>query len=602
MSRIRLLPETVASQVAAGEVVERPGSVVKELVENSIDAGARKVDILIRRGGISLMRVIDDGSGMDRDDALLSLERHATSKIRSVSDLEAIGTLGFRGEALPSIASVSRFRLTTREPDAVAGTEIVVNGGKIDIVRDGGEAPGTQVEVRSLFYNVPARRKFLRAENTESRNIEHQLHLQAIGHAQIAFTFARDDRVAFQLPATATLTNRIRDLYGNQLLQQLVALNGSHSPQIRISGLIGQAGLSRQTRAQQLVFVNGRAIESPLITAAVREGYHTALMKGQYPVTFLFLELDPGAVDVNVHPAKREVRFRDPNGVREAVARCIQETLARGRADWQEKFRPPAPGPTQPPVDLTLRPQVIVPEESHRELPRLSSIGGTTSVSSQTFPATPESDGRDRARPSNGDPAANRPQQQFQIIGVLNKLYVLMENADGLVLVDQHAAHERILFEELRRRMEEQGVPAQKLLITQTFELPPRDADWIEQNMSILQKMGIGIESFGPNTFKIDSLPGFLNVTDGAQFMRKVIDDLKSASERSSPLRLGEDMIAKSVCRHAVKANDPLRYLEVEKLIQDLLECDLPYCCPHGRPTMIQISNAELEKKFGRKV
>jgi len=548
------------------------------------------------------MRVIDDGSGMDRDDALLSLERHATSKIRSVSDLEAIGTLGFRGEALPSIASVSRFRLTTRESDAVAGTEIVVNGGKIDIVRDGGEAPGTQVEVRSLFYNVQARRKFLRAENTESRNIEHQLHLQAIGHAQIAFTFARDDRVAFQLPATVTLTDRIRDLYGNELLQQLVALNGSHSRRIRISGLIGQAGLSRQTRAQQLVFVNGRAIESALITAAVREGYHTALMKGQYPVTFLFLELDPGAVDVNVHPAKREVRFRDPNGVREAIARCIQETLARGRADWQEKFRPPAPAPTQPTVDLTLRPQISGPEESHRELPRLSSIGGTTSVSSQTFPATPESDGRDRARPSNGNPAANRPQQQFQIIGVLNKLYVLMENADGLVLVDQHAAHERILFEELRRRMEEQGVPAQKLLITQTFELPPRDADWIEQNLPILQKMGIGIESFGPNTFKIDSLPGFLNVTDGAQFMRKVIDDLKSASERSSPLRLGEDMIAKSVCRHAVKANDPLRYLEVEKLIQDLLECDLPYCCPHGRPTMIQISNAELEKKFGRKV
>jgi len=195
-----------------------------------------------------------------------------------------------------------------------------------------------------------------------------------------------------------------------------------------------------------------------------------------------------------------------------------------------------------------------------------------------------------------------RAQQQFQIIGVLNKLYVLMENADGLVLVDQHAAHERILFEELRRRMEEQGVPSQKLLISQTFELPPRDADWIEQNMSILQKMGIGIENFGPNTFKIDSLPGFLNVTDGAHFMRKVIDDLKSASDRSSPLRLGEDMIASTVCRHAVKANDPLRYLEVEKLIQDLLGCDLPYCCPHGRPTMIQISNAELEKKFGRKV
>jgi len=604
MSRIRLLPETVASQVAAGEVVERPASVVKELVENSIDAGARKIDIRIRRGGISLVRVIDDGCGMDRDDALLSLERHATSKIRSVSDLEAIATLGFRGEALPSIASVSRFRLTTREQDAVAGTEIVVNGGKIDIVRDGGEAPGTQVEVRSLFYNVPARRKFLRAENTESRNIEHQLHLQAIGHAKVAFTFARDDRVVFQLPATATLTDRIRDLYGSELLERLLPLNGVGSSQIRISGLIGQAGLSRQTRAQQLVFVNGRAIESPLITTAVREGYHTALMKGQYPVTFLFLELDPGAVDVNVHPAKREVRFRNPNGVREAIVRCIQETLARGRADWQEKFRaPPAQVSAQPTVDLTLRPQVSVPEVSHRELPQFPAAEIVGQAHRLPVPpadsARSEPDWPSLAQQKRVERAAT---PQFQIIGVLNKLYVLMENVDGLVLVDQHAAHERILFEELRRRMEEQGVPSQKLLITQTFELPPRDADWIEQNMSILQKMGIGIESFGPNTFKIDSLPGFLNVTDGAQFMRKVIDDLKSASDRSSPLRLGEDMIAKSVCRHAVKANDPLRYLEVEKLIQDLLECDLPYCCPHGRPTMIQISNAELEKKFGRKV
>src|SRR5438067_5422442 len=422
MSRIRLLPDTVASQVAAGEVVERPASVVKELVENSIDAGARKIDILIRRGGISYVRVIDDGSGMDRDDALLSLERHATSKIRSVSDLEAIGTLGFRGEALPSIASVSRFRLTTREADAIAGTEILVNGGKIDIVRDGGEAPGTQVEVRSLFYNVPARRKFLRAENTESRNIEHQLHLQAIGHAQVAFTLARDDRVVFQLPATATLTDRIRDLYGNELLAQLLPLNGEGSSQIRISGLIGQAGLSRQSRSQQLVFVNGRAIESPVITAAVREGYHTALMKGQYAVTFLFIELDSGSVDVNVHPAKREVRFRDPNGIREAVVRAIHETLARGRADWQEKFRAPPTAPMQPIVDLTLRPQVVAPEVAHRELPQFTSPAAVSGQRDQVF-----------AKPVDMETETaikrNSREQQFQIIGVLNKLYVLMENA-----------------------------------------------------------------------------------------------------------------------------------------------------------------------------
>ena len=617
MGRIRLLSETVASQVAAGEVVERPASVVKELVENSLDAGARKIDVFIRRGGISLIRVIDDGCGMDRDDALLSLERHATSKIRSAADLQAVATLGFRGEALPSIASVSRFRLTTREAGAIAGTEIIVNGGRIEIVRDGGEPPGSQIEVRSLFYNLPARRKFLRSENTESRNIEHQIHLQAIGHPEIGFSLMRDDRILFQLPATTRLSDRIRDLYGADLLERLVELSDDDPRKVRITGFIGQAGLSRQARTQQLVFVNGRAIESNLITAAIREGYHTALMKGQYPVTFLFLEIDPAVVDVNVHPAKREVRFRDPSGVREAIVSCIQQTLERARAGWQEKFHAPiessAAVSPKAALDLTLRPETSGPQETHRELPHL----GRAAVAGVADPGreSAQSAGRALGRPyasaqQTGDaPALQRQerstkpaQPEFQIIGVLNKLYVLMENADGLVLVDQHAAHERILFEELRRRMEEQGMPAQKLLLPQTFEVPPRDADWIERNIPVLQKMGIGIESFGPGTFKIDSLPGFLNVSDATQFMRKVIDDLKSAGNSASPMRLGEEMIAKTVCRHAVKANDPLRYPEVEKLIRDLLDCGLPYCCPHGRPTMIQISLAELEKKFGRKV
>jgi len=628
MGRIRLLSEAVASQVAAGEVVERPASVAKELVENSLDAGARNINIAIRRGGISLVRVIDDGYGMDRDDALLSLERHATSKIRSASDLQAVATLGFRGEALPSIASVSRFRLTTREGNAIAGTEIIVNGGKIDLVRDGGEAPGTQVEVRSLFYNLPARRKFLRSENTESRNIEHQIHLQAIGHPEIGFSLIRDDRILFQLPATATLGDRIRDLYGAELLKRLVGVKDAASPKIGIGGFIGQAGLSRQSRSQQLVFVNGRAIESSLISGAVREGYHTALMKGQYPVTFLFIELDPGAVDVNVHPAKREVRFRDPSGVREAVVRCIQQTLEHARADWQEKFRAPVqPGAITPvsaksAPNLTLRSDVTAPETTHRELPHLDAVAGVglsaavltkahdpSRMQGSEIPAQPPHLPERHLDSAGGAPAlhpqqrdAIPAQQQFEIIGVLSKLYVLMENANGLVLVDQHAAHERVLFEELRRRMEQQGVPTQKLLLPQTFDVPPRDADWIEQNLSVLQRMGIGIENFGPGTFKIDSLPSFLDVSDATQFMRQVIDDLKSASNNASAMRLGEEMIAKSVCRHAVKANDPLRYPELEKLIRDLLDCDLPYCCPHGRPTMIQISLAELEKKFGRKV
>jgi DNA mismatch repair protein MutL len=599
MSRIQLLPEILSSQVAAGEVVERPASIVKELVENSIDAGARRIETIIHRGGISLVRVIDDGCGMDRDDALLSLERHATSKIRSAADLAAIATLGFRGEALPSIASVSRFRLTTREPGAVAGTEIIVSGGRIETVRDGGEAPGTQVEVRSLFYNLPARRKFLRTENTEARQVEHQLHLQAIGHPQIAFAFGRDERIAFQLPPVSNLRERIRDLHGAELVERLLEVEASaQRSKIRISGLIGKVGLSRQTRAQQLVFVNGRAIESPVVNAALREGYHTALMKGQYPVTFLFLDLDPAAVDVNVHPAKREVRFRDPAAVREAVVECVRRTLEGGRRGWQEQFRAPDvvagivdPGRTRsaPPIPPDQQDSLL--DRPGSPIPVTAPRPASTAVS-----AFVRQDG-------GGAPSLTSPRdQQFQIIGVLNKLYVLMENSDGLVLVDQHAAHERILFEELRRRMEHQGVPSQGLLLPQTFDLPPREAEWVERNIGTLQKMGIGIEGFGQNTFKIDSLPTFLNATDAAGFMREVIDDLRSASQSSSALRLGEDMIAKTVCRHAVKANDPLRYLEIEKLIQDLLACDLPYCCPHGRPTMIQISLAELEKKFGRKV
>jgi DNA mismatch repair protein MutL len=296
-------------------------------------------------------------------------------------------------------------------------------------------------------------------------------------------------------------------------------------------------------------------------------------------------------VDVNVHPAKREVRFRDPGFVREAVVEAVQRTLESGRRDWQQQFQRPS------------APNVSIPQE-----PSPPPLGEqrqfTESAVTRVIPSRGDGEGSHKppeAWPSEESINVASSSQQFQIIGILNKLYVLMENQDGLVLVDQHAAHERILFEELRRRMEEQGVPSQRLLLAQTFELAPRDAEWVERNAATLQKMGIGIEPFGQNAFKIDSLPTFLDVSDPVTFLRKVIDGLKSASNGSSAMRLGEDMIAKTVCRHAVKANDPLRYLEVEKLISDLLECDLPYCCPHGRPTMIQISHAELEKKFGRK-
>ena len=378
--RIALLSEQVASQVAAGEVVERPASVVKELVENSIDAGARKIEVLIRRGGISSIRVVDDGSGMDRDDALLCLERHATSKIRTGDDLAAIHTLGFRGEALPSIASVSRFRLATREHGALAGTEVIVNGGKIESVKDCGDAPGTQIEVRSLFYNLPARRKFLRTENTESSHVEHQLHLQAIGHPEIGFVFVNDERVVYQLPPAGHLRERIRDLCGPELTAELLEVPEFAADHIRIRGFLGKAGVSRSSRAQQLIFLNGRAVENNTLNFALREGYHTALMKGQHPVTFLFIDMDPAAVDVNVHPAKREVRFRNAAEVRDAVVEATRRALETDRASWSATFRSGAGAPgsafgfevsgsTTAPLPET--PALIPPKRTIRPAPRL---------------------------------------------------------------------------------------------------------------------------------------------------------------------------------------------------------------------------------------
>jgi DNA mismatch repair protein MutL len=582
MSRIQLLPEEVASQVAAGEVVERPASVVKELVENSIDAKAGRIDVSVRRGGISTIRVNDDGTGMDRDDALLCLERHATSKIRSGSDLDKIATLGFRGEALPSIASVSRFRLATREQGAVSGTEVTVAGGRIESVRDSGLAPGTQIEVRSLFYNLPARRKFLRTENTECSHIEHQLQLLSIGHPHIGFEFVRDDRTIFQLPATGSLRDRIRDLCGAELTNELIEVPASAQDGISIRGFIGKPGVSRSTRMQQIVFLNGRAVENTTISYALREGYHTALMKGQHPVTFLFLEMDPAWVDVNVHPAKREVRFRDPDSVRDAVVESIRTALESERANWSQGFRPAPSSVTVPAIGR----EISAAPETHFHFPASTAV--VPARAEIIAPAPPiEQETR---------------QNDFKIHGVLGKLYVLMENADGLVLVDQHAAHERILFEELRRRMDDQGVPAQRLLIPLTIQAGPQDQNWITQNLATLQKMGIGIEPFGSGTFKIDTLPQFIRTSEPLPLLRGIIDELRQASSQSSRLRLGEDVIATTVCRHAVKANDYLREPELVRLIQDLLRCELPYCCPHGRPTMIQISYPELEKKFGRKV
>jgi DNA mismatch repair protein MutL len=604
VGRIVLLPDEVASQVAAGEVVERPASVVKELVENSIDAGASRIEVAIARGGAAVIRVVDDGIGMDRDDALLSLERHATSKIRSGLDLARIRTLGFRGEALPSIASVSRFRLSTRLHEGLEGTEIVVNGGKIDSVHASGEAPGTQIEVRSLFYNLPARRKFLRSENTEASHVQHQLSLQAIGHPNIGFVSIRDQSMMFQAPPAKTLADRIRDLRGSELFEQLLEIRPESARGIIVSGFIGKVGVSRSTKAEQILFVNGRPVENITIQHGLREGYHTALMKGQYPVTFLFLEMDPEAVDVNVHPAKREIRFREPDTVRNGVAETIRRTLETDRQRWTQSFQKPVETPKTPAraplTDST--PALIPPAEQfalRRDWAEFRSSPIDVVPLPIDVPVPLESE-----QPASPIPVANyRPgvPNEFKILGVLGKLYILMENEEGLVLVDQHAAHERILFEQLRNQMETEGVPTQRLLIPLTVGVTPKDYDWIATNAQALEKMGFALEPFGNSTLKIDGIPQFFRTDDPSVTIRQLVDELRSMTTTTSRLRMGEDVIARTVCRHAIKANDELHQPEVEKLLRDLMNCELPYCCPHGRPTMIQIGYGELEKKFGRR-
>ena len=625
MSRIRILSDALASQVAAGEVVERPAAVVRELVENSVDAGATHVEVHVQRGGAALIRVADNGHGMDREDALMCLERHATSKIRTKEDLGAIHTLGFRGEALPSIASVSRFRLATREPNALVGTEVEVTGGKMQAVRDYGGAPGTAVEARSLFFNVPARRKFLRSEATEMAHVEQQFRLHAIANPGIAFTLVRDGEVMFHLPAGQTLLARIEGLSGRELAQRLIEVTPFTQHGITVRGYIAAPGISRSNRQMQLTFLNGRPVESPILGYGLREGYHTALMKGQHPVTFLFIEMPAEGFDINVHPAKKEVRFHDGIRVREVVVQAVSRALASSsritsghvpmRSDAAHQ---PAQSPQSPPAFIEHTPSLL-PEREQTSLrhdwsslplaPPTPPHGD--SETSPVPPPTPHPESSSSSPPPSASPSlpasASSPSPpapnaaDFRILGVIHKLYVLMESREGLVLMDQHAAHERVLFEQMRLAMEREGVPAQRLLIPLTMQVAPRDYDVLSRNLPTLHKLGIEAEPFGGNAFKVDAMPAFLKTDDPLALLRDVMDELASTSSRTSALRLGEDMIATTVCRHAVKANDYLREPELKKLLEDLLNCEMPYCCPHGRPTLIQMSLAELEKKFGRR-
>ena len=678
MNRIRLLPETVANQIAAGEVVERPASVVKELVENAIDAQATRISVEIQAGGRALIRVTDDGLGMSKDDALLCLERHATSKIRSAADLFKIESMGFRGEAMPSIASVSRFALTTRERDndSPVGTFIQVNGGTIAEVREAGCAPGTTVEVRQLFYNVPARRKFLKSDDTEKNHIHQYLHTVTLAHPSIGFTLILDGKQIWQLPPLVldgsrpsqlrALRERLKAFFSEQPILvpvdhrgeldsnkefealQEESMDSASRSDITLWGFIGAPGVSRSNREDQHLFVNRRPVEHRGLNYALLEGYHTALMKGRYPICCLFIEIAPEAVDVNVHPSKKEVKFRHEYGIRRILSFAIQKSLRTFHGDsittlpYQKPASPrsESDGPMSglksgsavnqtPQSDAPQRRDRVDPLHLHSEefrfstrsqsgSPPLSSAGpGSLSPAlkgdSQTIPsgANPGSSSAPQAQNSVPDlPSQSRVDSPphptpllatpLRIVGVVGLLYVVLESDRGLVLLDQHAAHERVLFEQMLSRLESGPIQTQKLLLPETIELNIRDSLFIKNALQNLCRLGVGLSEFGERTYLLDSLPPFVKAKEPKRFVLEVIDQLRREGADVNSVRLGEPVIAKTVCRHAVKANDPLKGPEIEHLLADLRLCAMPYTCPHGRPTLIEFNFSELEKRFGR--
>jgi DNA mismatch repair protein MutL len=619
MNRIHLLPEQVANQIAAGEVIERPASVLKELLENSLDAGATQVDVQIGAGGRSLVAVTDNGCGMSKDDALLCLERHATSKLRHSDDLDRIASYGFRGEAIPSIASVSKFRLRSREPDALAGTEIVIDGGKLRDVHEIGLAPGTQIEVRSLFFNLPARRKFLRTEATESAHIRHVMLLAGLARPDVGFTLAMDEQPPQRWIPGEDLRQRLVSIFGAEWVGLTVPIEAS-SGALRLRGFIGKPGVSRAARNEELFFINQRPVENRTLHFGLLEGYHNSLMKGRYPVAILFLEMDPSGVDVNIHPAKREVRFHDDFTIRHFVVKSVQEALhdfagapaakftfaspSNGAAvDDRRSPPPPSPSPNLS-NDLASQPAPLASPETVEPIgdgpkPPLHSEKEIEPLALQPTLPLPEETHPQAKSPRPEPLITNR--LGLHVIGCVAQLYLVAESPEGLVLIDQHAAHERVLFEQMLKRMALQDPAAQQLLFPVTLEFLPREADFLLAQIDTLQQAGVGITRFGPSTFLVDALPAMVKPRDVAEFIRTVIIDLQQeGGETRKGRRLSEEVVAKTVCRHAVKANDALKPAEWDMLLHDLLACDLPYTCPHGRPTMIQLSLAELDKKFGR--
>ena len=588
---IRLLPLHVANKIAAGEVVERPASVLKELMENALDAGATRIEATVVAGGRTLVSVRDDGCGMTREDALLSLERQATSKIRDVDDIERIDTLGFRGEAIPSIASVSRFTLTTRRAEDESGTQLVVNAGTLVDVKDCGAPPGTCVEVRDLFCNVPARRKFLRAFATEESHIRATFTIHALAHPDVGFTLILDGRETYRFPPGATLEERIRDLFGASFAESLIPVGAAsvaaepNGNDVHVHGYVERPSAGASLRRDQFIFVNGRPATAPVISYALREAYPRTRDEAR-PVMVLFIDLPPTLVDVNVHPAKREVRFRRPADVREAVIRTITQALNPVCAvESAPAFAVPfTTAPVQRTFVLPRQPQ---PQSQPQPQPPQPNV---LPVASEPAPPAPAPSEKEDA------PAATHLWRWFNFLAQTSAGYLLLETDAGLVLLDPRAARARIAYEKL---LDRRAAVSQPLLIPETILLPPADSARIRSFQRELEAVGFVLEEFGRDTWKIDAVPDLLAGCSTETLLASIAADIAEGGAKRGSTRWRDELIAKSVARSYAGVSRKFTIESATKLVEDLCRTTMPYVCPRGKPVMIFTSNRELSRKFG---
>ena len=578
MSIIRILAPTVANQIAAGEVVERPAAVIKELLENSLDAGARRVTVDFSRGGKAQMSVEDDGKGMTGDEALLSLERHATSKIQVAADLDRIATFGFRGEALPSIASVARFTMQTRPSSAPAGTEIAVNGGQLIHRRDHGMAPGTRIEITNLFHPVPARLKFLKSDETEAAHIVRLVRLYAIAHPEVGFLLREDGREIFRSPGDAPLLDRVREIWGRQVAEEVAIMPVFERPGLRLSGLLGKPGVSRGTRQDLVTVVNGRPVDSRTMAFALTESYHTLIPKGRYPLAFVFLEIDPAWVDVNVHPAKREIRFRDEAKVRNFLIESVLAVL-RARADEG------LPATTIPAVVPVVPPAVGAPGKDVAAPPSVAAAAYVPSAAPAPISPAPA--------------PAPAVRLGWRLLARLREDRAVFETPTGLAVLDLGAAHQRVLYEDILARFTAGRPVSQPLLVPLSMELEPLPGAVLKERLPLLTSAGFDFEEYGRNFWRIQALPAWLEPGQVLAFVRDLLAEMARREGDFGRPSLAYDALARIAVQKARRKGDGLSDGELHELVQALFRTAQPATCPRGRRTYVEWTDADLGRRFG---